>query len=115
MLARSLKPPYFAAIFVSQLHTKTDGYAEMADRMLKLAEQQPGFLGVDSVRNNAGAGITISYWRSTADIERWKNDADHRIAQKMGREKWYQSYTLRVCKVERERHHNIKQEQGVNK
>ena len=59
-----------------------------------------GFLGVESARSKLG--ITISYWKSLASIKNWKKDSEHAIAQKKGKELWYQSYRVRICKVERE-------------
>ncbi len=73
----------------------------MADQMVELAKVQPGFLGVESTRDVDGFGITVSYWRDEAAIAAWKSDIDHLSAQKLGQEKWYQHYNLRVAKVER--------------
>ena len=69
-------------------------------RMEQLAQQQPGFLHVDSARNEVG--ITVSYWESLEAIKQWKQQADHIIAQKIGIQKWYSYYHTRICKVERE-------------
>lgn len=93
-------PPYYAVIFTSLLAEDVDGYSEMAERMEALARQQPGFLGVDSARS--GVGITISYWRSLEDIDRWKANASHMIAQDVGRRRWYHSFATRVARVERD-------------
>jgi len=73
----------------------------MAAEMNELAAQQPGFLGVETVRESPVFGITISYWKDKESILAWKNNADHQWAQKLGKEKWYKSYTLRIAKVER--------------
>ena len=72
----------------------------MATEMVKLAAEQEGFLGVESARNETG--ITVSYWRSPEDIKNWKAVSRHQLAQKMGREKWYECYKVRVCLVERD-------------
>lgn len=100
-LARTPRPPYYAVIFTS-IRTKDDddGYGAMADRMVELGSRQPGFLGIESARGADGLGITVSYWRSTEDAARWKQVAEHLVAQRLGREQWYQSYTLRIAKVE---------------
>ena len=74
----------------------------MAERMVELAAQQPGFLGVESARDAGGLGITVSYWESEEAIARWKADADHRVAQEAGKKLWYSDYQLRVAMVERE-------------
>ena len=97
--AATPQPPYYAVIFTS-LRTEGDqGYAETARRMVELAREQPGFLGIESVRD--GLGITVSYWQSLEAIQSWKAHAEHRLAQKRGRD-WYASFRVRVCKVERE-------------
>jgi heme-degrading monooxygenase HmoA len=72
----------------------------MAQQMLELAKQQPGFLGEESAREELG--ITISYWESLEAIKNWKQNAKHLQAQKLGKEKWYKKYKLRVALVERD-------------
>jgi len=101
MIASTPAPPYYAVIF-SSLRTVEDSenYGEMADQMAALAAEQPGYLGAESARE--GLGITVSYWESLDAIRQWKAQADHLIAQQMGREKWYSAYKTRVCRVERD-------------
>eukprot|EP00123_Amoebidium_parasiticum_P003808 comp15123_c0_seq1/m.11802 comp15123_c0_seq1/g.11802 ORF comp15123_c0_seq1/g.11802 comp15123_c0_seq1/m.11802 type:complete len:118 (-) comp15123_c0_seq1:425-778(-) len=102
LLAKTPPTPYYAVVFAStKSPTAGADYGATADRMVELAAQQPGFLGIDSARGSDGLGITVSYWRSEKDILRWKMNAEHTIAREMGREKWYLGYTLRVAKVER--------------
>ena len=101
MIAQTPSPPYYAVIFTS-LRTETDqGYAQAADRMLELARQQPGFLGVESARGDDGLGITVSYWASEAAILAWKQHTEHREVREQGRASWYSAFHTRVCKVER--------------
>ncbi len=95
------KPPYYAVIFTSVRSEGDQGYAQMAARMVELAEKQEGLLGVESAREEIG--ITVSYWRDRESIERWKADAKHRIAQKYGKEKWYAAYRIRIARVEEEK------------
>lgn len=100
ILANTPQPPYYAVIFSSIRTDVADGYGEMADRMVELAHGQPGFLGVESARQ--ALGITVSYWDSLDSIRNWKQDAEHRIAQQTGRNRWYETYKVRICKVERD-------------
>lgn len=95
------EPPYYAVIFASQRTPADAGYGDMAERMVELASQQPGFLGIESVRDGAGFGITVSYWSSEAAIAAWKKNAEHRVAQDGGKATWYADYALRVARVER--------------
>lgn len=69
--------------------------------MVELAREQPGFLGIESVRGADGTGITVSYWSSEDSIRHWRDHAEHRLAQEQGRSKWYSQYSLRICRVER--------------
>lgn len=98
--AQTPEPPYYAVIFTSQ-EADTDGYAATAARMMELAAQRPGFLGVESTRDGSGLGITVSYWASEEAITGWKADAEHRMAREQGRARWYSHYELRVARVER--------------
>lgn len=100
MISKTPKPPYYAVIFTSLRTMGDNGYEEMAQRMLELAQQQDGFLGVESAREELG--ITVSYWRDLHSIESWKNNAEHLNAQKKGHETWYSSFKVRITKVERE-------------
>ncbi len=94
---------YYAVIFTTIRTEGDNGYSEMAKRMEELAAQQPGYLGIESSRNETTReGITVSYWKDLESIRNWKENAEHEMARKLGREKWYESYRLRVCRVERE-------------
>lgn len=100
-IAKTPRPPYYAVIFTSQRTEGEQGYSEMAEKMVALASEQPGFLGIESVRNEEGIGITVSYWESEAAIQHWRENTDHRVAQETGRRVWYSEYMIRVAKVER--------------
>ena len=91
---------YYAVIFTATLEAHQEGYEEMALKMEELAKKQLGFLGIESARNNIG--ITVSYWKTEQAILDWKANMDHQMAQKLGKEKWYSWYKIRICKIERE-------------
>jgi len=94
------KPPYYAVIFTSTRTEGDNGYAEMAQKMEDLAKQQPGYLGIESAREEIG--ITVSYWKSLEAIANWKANTDHLFAQQKGIKDWYSWYKVRICLVERE-------------
>lgn len=95
------RPPYWVVIFSSRRTPGDQGYTAMAARMLELAAEQPGFLGVESARDVAGFGITVSYWSSAKAIADWRSHAEHLAAQTIGRERWYAHFEVRVARVER--------------
>lgn len=102
-IAATPAPPYHSVIFTSRRnHGDDDAYAITADRMIELAAQQDGFLGVESVRDAGRVGITVSYWRDRDAIRNWHNVAEHKDAQSLGRSRWYDCFTVRICRVERE-------------
>jgi heme-degrading monooxygenase HmoA len=100
-IAKTPEPPYYAVIFTSTRTSVDEGYGDTAERMVALATEQPGFLGVESARGADGLGITVSYWDSEEAIANWKRQAEHRIAQGHGYGKWYSEFFTRVAKVER--------------
>ena len=91
---------YYAVIFTSSQAQDIEGYTEMAQKMEELAKTQSGFLGMEHARSEMG--ITISYWETLKDISQWKSNIEHLEAQNLGKERWYQWYKIRICKVERE-------------
>lgn len=100
-LATLPAPPYYVVTFASQRTEGDKGYGDMADEMVALAARQPGFLGIESARGADGFGITNSFWVDEASIRAWKAVVDHREAQLRGRTDWYQTYAVRVARVER--------------
>lgn len=97
-IAKTPTPPYYAVIFTTIQSDERDGYAEMNARMLELAKKEKGFLGIESAHDEIG--LSVTYWASLEDIARWKNHAEHKIAQAKGFEMWYQAFATRVAKVE---------------
>ena len=101
-VASTPDPPYYAVIFTSRRAIADDeGYGRMASEMEALVAGQPGFLGMESVRGADRVGITVAYFTDEASIRAWKQQEDHRVAQRLGRERWYEVYSIRVCRVER--------------
>lgn len=100
MIAKTPKTPYYAVIFSSLLSQNIKGYSEMASKMEELAKEQRGFLGFESAREELG--ITVSYWENPESIKNWKDNLEHEIAQQNGKEIWYKTFKVRVCKVERD-------------
>ncbi len=97
-IANTPRPPYYAVIFTTLRTPGDEGYAATARRMEELARKQPGYLGIESVRETLG--ITVSYWADLESIRRWKEHAEHTMAREQGRARWYAKYKLRVCRVE---------------
>lgn len=97
------EPPYYAVVFTSRRPVGVDdGYDEMGEEMFELASQQPGYLGADTTRGPDGLGITVSYWKDEESIAQWHRNAEHGVAQRMGYETFYERFSIRVARVERQ-------------
>mgnify|MGYP000312380253 CR=1 FL=1 len=101
IIANTPKPPYYAVIFTSTRTQGDFGYDQVANRMVELAEGQPGFLGIESARDDGaqGLGISVSYWSDLDAVKQWKANVEHIQAQRMGRETWYQSLKCASAKL----------------
>jgi heme-degrading monooxygenase HmoA len=95
------EPPYYAVIFTAQRTAPDPAYDLLAEAMFTLAAQQPGCLGAEHARDASGLGITVAYFTDEAAIRSWKENAEHRAAQRLGIARWYSRYQIRVAKVER--------------
>jgi len=100
MIASTPAPPYYAVIFTSIRTEEDKDYDKISTRMVELAKKQSGYLGVESARN--AMGITVSYWKDLESIKLWKQQAEHAIAQEMGREYFYTTYKTSICIVEKD-------------
>ncbi len=98
-IATTPEPPYYAVIFSSLRSEQDEGYSAMAERMVQLAQMMPGFIGVESVRDSTGLGITVSYWKTEEDIRRWKHQGEHLDAQRAGRKIWYKDFMVRIANI----------------
>lgn len=100
MISKTPNPPYYAVIFTSLKNGYSKEYDKTSERMVQLAKNQEGFLGVESARNDIG--ITVSYWDSLESIKKWKNNFEHKIARQKGKDEWYSEFKVRICLIERD-------------
>lgn len=90
-------------VFRSRLrHPAPAGYEPVADRMVELARQQPGFRAVKSFAAPDGERVTISEFDSLAAVNAWRANVEHLEAQRRGRNEFYAEYSLQTCELIRE-------------
>lgn len=72
------------------------GLAAMLKPMLAGFE---GFIRSErfSSLNEDGKLLSMNVWTDEAAVERWRNVMQHRMSQKEGREKLFESYKITVC------------------
>ena len=100
-IARTPAPPYYAVIAPAVLSTDVSGYPEMALRLMEVAREVDGFLGIESCFQGRFT-LAVSYWRSLEAIDAWRAHARHRVAKDMGKTKWFDAYFTRIARVERD-------------
>lgn len=82
-------PPYYAAIFMAELNdVDRDGYLETGECLLKLAQQQSGFLGYEDLCLGGNHSFNVSYWSDTGSVKAWQKHTKHLAAQRLGKERW---------------------------
>lgn len=91
----------FVVIFRARAKQLDDEYAQVARRMRQLALAEFGCVEFDAVTEGTNE-IAVSYWRDEESIRAWKRQSEHLIAQELGRERWYESYTVQVCEIRRQ-------------
>lgn len=95
----------YVVVFRSRLTTDAPGgYAETADAMEALVREQPGYVEHKAFTAGDGERVTIATFADAASVESWRDLAEHRAAQRRGREQFYATYSLQVAKVERVSH-----------
>jgi heme-degrading monooxygenase HmoA len=89
----------FLVVFRNRKRADIDyaAYEADAERMLDLAQAQPGYLSFKSYTADDGEVIALSEWADEAAARTWRRVAEHAEVQGRGRADYYESYTLFTC------------------
>jgi heme-degrading monooxygenase HmoA len=78
-------------------------YSEWSNKMEDLVKTIQGYEHHFGFRDSiTREGVTISYFSSLDAISRWKSLGEHQKAQQLGRESFYEQYSVQVCEVLRD-------------
>lgn len=91
----------YAVIFNAEIKKLDKAYSEMTLQMKELAMGKYGCSEFITVTEGSHE-IAISYWRDQEQIKKWKQDAEHLVAQDLGRSTWYKSYKIQIVEIIRE-------------
>lgn len=91
----------FIVIFRAKVRTLDEEYSKTAARLRELALKEFGCIEFSALTEGSEE-IALSYWPSEENIKLWKSHPEHLAAQKLGREKWYESYSVQVAEISRE-------------
>ena len=83
---------------------RKEAYLDIAARLRPLLEDIDGFLSIERFQSltTPGKVLSLSFWRDEEAVRRWRNLAQHREAQRAGRQSIFQDYRLRVAHVLRD-------------
>lgn len=83
---------------------KTAEYLEIAGGLHSIVEGIDGFISIERFESLAQPGkiLSLSLWRDEEAVKEWRNVAEHRQAQRAGRNGIFSGYRLRVASVIRE-------------
>lgn len=90
----------YVVIFRASIRQFDQDYQTIAEELRDLALSHYNcieFVALTEGNNE----IALSYWHSEEDILKWKQNAQHLVAQSLGMKKWYQSYSVEITKVTR--------------
>jgi len=89
-------------LFRSKLVNAPDGYDPMAQEMEDLARTMPGFVDVKAYKAQDGERLTVVWWENEETLKGWRENVRHRVAQRLGREQWYDYYKIEVAEIVRQ-------------
>jgi heme-degrading monooxygenase HmoA len=94
-----------AVIFeVEPSATGMDTYLEHAARLKPLLAEVDGFISIERFQSlvNPKKLVSLSFWRDEESVRAWREHAEHRNTQRVGREGVFDDYRLRVAAVVRD-------------
>lgn len=90
----------FVVIFRAKAAKQDNQYSETVTELRRLAFEQYGCIEFIAMTDGDDE-LTLSYWQDEQAIKKWKQDTSHLLAQKQGRNKWYQDYRVEVARITR--------------
>jgi heme-degrading monooxygenase HmoA len=90
-------------VFRSTLRPEAAGeYEVVSDRMVSLARAMPGLLDYNTFAADDGERVTLVIFASMEEHQAWRDHPEHRQAQLLGRQRFYDTYSIQVCSCLRE-------------
>lgn len=83
---------------------KSQDYLDLAAQLRPELEKIDGFISVERFESlvNKGKLVSLSFWRDEDAVARWREHAEHRLAQARGRNEIFSDFRIRVAEVVRD-------------
>ncbi len=90
-------PGQVITIFRNRLRADgIDEYGSTAAEMSRLARTMPGYVDHKSFTADDGERVTVVTFADAESQSAWRQQVEHRAAQRAGRERFYAEYSLQV-------------------
>ena len=83
-------------------------YGQRAGKLFEIVSAMPGFRGIRSYAAEDGERFSLIEFDSPESLAAWRDHAEHRIAQELGKQQYYAEYHLQICELVRESHKEAK-------
>jgi heme-degrading monooxygenase HmoA len=87
-------------IFRARIKQFDENYFSTTARMRELALEEFGCLAFHAL-SEGQEEIALSYWPDEGHVRAWRSHSEHMAAQNLGQNKWYESYSVEVARIER--------------
>jgi len=81
-------------------------YGQRAGKLFEIVSAMPGFRGIRSYASADGEHLSLIEFDSLESLTAWRDHAEHRVAQDLGKERYYSEYHIQICELVRESHKN---------
>lgn len=82
---------------------RLERYLDLAAALRSEVEKLDGFISVERFESLAQTGryVSVSFWRDAESVARWREHADHREAQMIGRSDVFADFRITVADATR--------------
>ena len=83
---------------------RREEYLDIAAQLRPMVDEIDGFISIERFESLTQPGkiLSLSFWRDEEAVTEWRNVAEHREAQRKGRESIFSDYRLRIAAVSRD-------------
>jgi len=92
-------------VFRSRLRADADleAYAATSARLHELVAKHPGFISIESFETPDGEEVSLELFESEESMIAWRDNPEHRAAQRRAKAEFYESYTIHTAVDVRDR------------
>ncbi len=79
-------------------------YGQRAGKLFEIVSAMPGFRSIRDYAAEDGERLSVIEFDSLESLATWRDHPEHRVAQELGKQRYYAEYHLQICELVRESH-----------